>query len=116
MNMRATKYYSSREFQTFNSRDRDGVGKVLVHGSEATGTDICSLHPWEERCCGDMHSHAMTPPGTQADKSHQKISLEIPFKESLSSTVLFPREDKMYILPLINHKPIEASVREFAQF
>ena len=76
----------------------------------------CNLHPWEERCWGDMHSHAMTPPSTQADKSHQKIQSEIPFKESLSSTVLFPREDKMYILPVINHKPLEASVREVAQF
>lgn len=35
------QYYSSREFQTFKSKGRDGVGKVLVHGSEATGTDIC---------------------------------------------------------------------------
>ena len=113
MNMRATQYYSGREFQTFNSRGREVVWeKCWSMGQKLLElTYACSLHPWEERCWGDMHSRAVTPPSTQADKSHQKIQSEIPFKESLSSTVLFPREDKVYILPVINLKPLEASVR-----
>lgn len=53
----------------------------------------------------------------QTDKSCLKIESENLFKESISSTILFPREDKIYTRPAINqfHKTLETLVREFSK-
>ena len=67
---------------------------------------------------GDTHSYLRTPlpthPGWQ---KHQKIQSEIPSKESIKSTILLPREDKIYTLLIINefHKPLETLGSEFAK-
>lgn len=116
-----TQSYQGRKFNTHNSRDREESEEK--HGSQeagATGHDMCSRFCIsKKREAGVTHiaTQRFSSLHLQTDKSCLKIESENLFKESISSTILFPREDKIYTRPVINqfHKTLETLVREFAK-
>lgn len=90
------------------------------HEAGATGLDTCSRSRIsEKREAGVTHVATQRSSAThiQTDRSCLKIESENLFRESISSTIVFPREDKIYTRPAINqfHKTLETLVREFAK-
>lgn len=77
------------------------------------------LTPVRREMLGYTHKYTMTFFHTLSDwsRASEKIHSAIPFKESISSTILFPREDKIYTLLTMKefHKPLEVLVREFSK-